>query len=181
MGAWRNKGLDWTLVETDGGNAYGTQSGSGAFDDSYAYLSGFPPNQRGTGVVHKIANVDTGCTHEVEILLRWSDGPHDAHGYECNLAYDGSYAEIVRWNGGLGKFDYLTRSSVPGGVHDGDVLSASMIGNSIVVTVNGKEIARATDSTFQSGNPGMAFWRGGPCGVRGDYGFTQYTATSIDQ
>ena len=43
--------------------------------------------------------MDPGCTHEVEVLLRWADSAHIARGYECNLAFDGGYAQIVRWNG----------------------------------------------------------------------------------
>jgi hypothetical protein len=132
-----------------------------------------------SAVIHKEANIDPACTHEVEILLRWSDAAHDAHGYECNLAWDGGYSEIVRWNGKLGDFTYVSRKNAPMGVKDGDVFSASIVGNLIVVTLNGVEINRATESTFTTGQPGMAFWRGGSCGHRGDYGFTRYTATSL--
>lgn len=180
-GAWKNVGLDWTFIETGAGNAYGTQPQPNKmqYDDSYAHLSGFPANYTVSAVLHKEANIDGSCTHEVEILLRWSDAAHDAHGYECNLAWDGGYAEIVRWNGKINDYTYLTRSNAPMGVHDGDTLSASIVGNLIKVTLNGVEIARATESTFATGQPGMAFWRGGSCGHRGDYGFTHYAATSL--
>jgi hypothetical protein len=40
-------------------------------------------------------------------------------------------------------------------------------------------VAQASDSTFASGNPGMAFWRGGACGTLGDYAFTRYSAASV--
>jgi hypothetical protein len=177
-GAWTHLGLDWALIDTENGDAVGTQTGTGGYDDSYAHLSGFPPDHEATGVIHKIANIDPGCTHEVEIHLRWSDAAHDAHGYECNLAWDGAYAEIVRWNGKLGDFTYLARGSVPGGVSDGDTLRASVVGDVIVLYHNGVEVVRAQDATFKDGNPGMGLWRGGPCGVRGDYGFTSYSAQS---
>jgi hypothetical protein len=177
-GAWTHLGLDWTFVDTEGGVAFGTQTGNGGYDDSYAHLSGFPPDHEATGVIHKIANIDPACTHEVEIHMRWSDGAHDAHGYECNLAWDGAYAEIVRWNGKLGDFTYLARGSVPGGVKDGDSLSCSSVGDTIVLSHNGIEVVRAKDAMFADGNPGMGFWRGGACGTRGDYGFTSYAARS---
>ena len=179
-GAWTHVGLDWALVDTGGGLAYGTQTGTGGYNDSYAHLSGFPANQRASGVIHKDPGIDGSTTHELEILMRWSDSAHDAHGYECNLAWDGSYAQIVRWNGMLGDFTYLGSGSVPGGVHDGDTLSASAVGSLITLYVNGVSIATATDSTWKTGNPGMGLWRGGPSGAFvGDYAFTSYTASSI--
>jgi hypothetical protein len=185
-GAWHHDGLDWTLVETAGGIARGTQalgvtrSGPGNYNDSYAYLSGFPPNQQASGVIH-LGSINTSCTHEVEILLRWADAAHNARGYECALAYDGTYVQVARWNGALGDYTLIgTRGSVPGGVHDGDVVSASIVGNQITVSVNGTVRATATDSTFATGNPGMGFWRGtSGCGSLGDFAFTQYSATSV--
>lgn len=178
-GAWTHLGLDWTLVNTAGGNAFGTQFPNNGYDDSYAHLSGFPANHSASGIIHRDAAMDPGCTHEVEILLRWADSAHVARGYECNLAFDGSYAQIVRWNGPVGDFTYLASVGVPGGIHDGDTLSASIVGNQINLAVNGTVVAQATDSTFATGDPGMAFWRGGACGTIGDYGFTHYSATSI--
>ena len=184
-GVWHHDGLDWALVNTGNGIAFGTQaldvarSGPGQYNDSYAYLADFPPNQQANGVIYK-GNIDTSCTHEVEILLRWSDSAHSASGYECNLAYDGSYAEIVRWNGPVGDYTYLNRGSVPGGIKGGDTLSASIVGTTITLSVNGVVRANATDSTFVTGNPGMAFWRGSSgCGTFGDYGFTHYAASSM--
>ena len=177
-GAWTHLGLDWAHVDTEGGIALGTQTGTGGYDDSYAHLSGFCADQTASAVIHRNATMDPSCTHEVEIHLRWSDAAHDAHGYEFNLAYDGSYAQIVRWNGALGSFDYLGSGSVSGGVKEGDVIEASAVGSALTLKVNGVTVATATDGTWPTGNPGMGFWRGGPCGTRGDYGFTSYTASS---
>lgn len=178
-GAWKHTGSDWTLVNTSNGFAWGTQTGSGAYDDSYAYLSGFPPDQAGSAVIH-LASPNPAATHGVEILLRWSDSAHNARGYECNLAWNGAYAEIVRWNGPLGNFTYLDRSSAPSGVRQGDTFSAKIVGNTITSYLNGVQIATATDSTYADGNPGMGFWRGSGAPVTlGDYGFESYSATSV--
>jgi len=179
-GAWSNVGQDWTFIETRDGAAFGTQTGTNGYDDSYAHLSGFPANHEASAVIYRGAGIDPGCTHEVEILLRWSDSAGNAHGYECNLAWDGGYAQIVRWNGARGDFTYLAWETVSRGVHDGDTLSASVVGNLITMSLNGTEIAHATDDTFTTGNPGMAFWLGGPCSTHSEYGFTSYTAHSID-
>jgi len=183
--SWRHNGLDWALVNSGDGIAFGTQAlgvlraGPAQYNDSYAYLSGFAPNQQASGIIHK-GQIDPSCTHEVEILLRWKDGAHAASGYECNLAYDGAYAEIVRWNGPVGDYTYVARGQVPGGVRDGDVLSASVVGTTITLSVNGVTVVTATDATFSEGDPGMAFWRGSNgCGTFGDYGFTHYAASSL--
>jgi hypothetical protein len=114
-------------------------------------------------------------------LLHWADDAHNARGYECNLAWNGGYAEIVRWNGKLGDFTYLIRSGAPSGVHQGDVFSAKIVGDKITSYLNGVQIATATDSTFTDGNPGKGLWRGGGNAevTLGDYGFESYTATAV--
>jgi hypothetical protein len=156
-----------------------SRTGPQQYNDSYAYLTGFPPDQQASGVIH-LSTIDGGCTHEVEILLRWADSAHNARGYECNVAYDGSYTQIVRWNGAVGDFTYLGSGSVPGGVHDGDVISAKVVGDQISISINGVERATARDSTFATGNPGIGLWRGSSgCGTLGDYGFTSYSASSL--
>jgi len=181
-GAWHHDGLDWTVVETSKGFASNTQalgvgrSGPTQYNDSYAYLLGFPANQQASALVH-LGSIDGSCTHEVEILLRWADSAHNARGYECNVAFDGSYAQIVRWNGAVGDYTYLNSGSVPGGIHENDNVSASIIGDQIKLSVNGTVRASAQDRSFADGNPGIGFWRGSSgCGTIGDYGFTHFTA-----
>jgi hypothetical protein len=179
-GAWRS-GDDplQTPVDTAGGLAFGTQTGTearaGNYNDSEAYLSGFPPDQRATAVIHKTAGVSN-AYEEVELLLRWSVGalrtglPYgDTHsyGYEINLAYDGAYIQIGRFKSSA-LFDSLVSGSpVTGlGVKDGDVFSAQIVGNAITATLtrNGvtTTIAQATDSSgtpFATGSPGIGFFR----------------------
>jgi hypothetical protein len=181
-GAWKHTGLDWTPVMTAGGLAHGTQTGTGGYDDSYAYLSGFPPDQAAAGVVHLDAATSRNTTHEVEILLRWTDGPHFARGYECNFAYNGEYADIVRWNGARDDYTYLVptgSAGIPGGLHDGDVISAQIVGRVITTFVNGVPLLSTVDGTFDTGNPGMGFFRGGPSAPASDFAFTRFTATSV--
>lgn len=183
-GAWHHDGLDWTVVETSNGVASNTQalgverSGPTQYDDSYAYLLGFPADQQASAVVH-LGTIDGSCTHEVEILLRWTDSAKNARGYECNVAFDGSYAQIVRWNGAVGDYTYLNNGSVPGGIHENDIVSASVVDDQIELSVNGTVRASAQDATFADGNPGIGFWRGSSgCGTVGDFGFTSFTASA---
>ena len=180
-GVWKNAGLDWTFVATAGGYAFGTQTGNDGYNDSYAHLSGFPPNQSASAVIHLESGITAAYT-EVEILLRWSDSAHNAIGYECNLAHDGSYAQIIRWPGklgtGLNDFAFIGAGSAPNGVHDGDVFSAQVIGTTITSYLNGKQLATATDSAVMSGDPGIGFYWQGQAGSK-SYSFTSFTAKAL--
>lgn len=178
-GHWIHQGLDWAHVATSGGLAYGTQTGSNGFDDSYARLSGFPPNQQASAVVHIDPAISTSSHHETEILLHFADAAHIARGYECNLAWNGQYATIVRWNGALG--DFATLKTVNGlTVHNGDTFGASIVGTTITMTLNGTTIGSASDPTWTTGDPGIGFFRDSPTGAfNGDYAFTSFAASSI--
>jgi hypothetical protein len=190
-GLWSNEGLDWTQIATSNGLAYGTEIGTNRgiyeFDDSYAHLSGFPPNQEAWGRVH-IAKPDPRCNQEVEILLRWTSTPHNTTGYECFarcMVGKNSYLQIARWDGPLGKYTYISKNSGPEfGLKDGDILKARIVGNVITVWVNGVQKAQAKDDTFKTGNPGIGeFLHGGPgrgVGSNRDFGFTSFTARALN-
>lgn len=185
-GHWVHLGRPWSVVATGGGVAYGTQPGDGAYTDSYAHLTGFSPDQAATVTIRLAPGFSPGGTREVEIHLRWADGASSARGYECNLAYDGAYAEVVRWNGPLGDYTYVSPqgSGGPGAVHDGDVFKAQIVGTFITTWLNGRQlqhvdVASIAGSVWTDGNPGMGFWRGkGASATPGDYGFASYAATS---
>jgi beta-galactosidase len=183
-GRWKQDGLDWTRVVTANGYAFGTQSGNGGFDDSYAYLSGdFAANQTATAIIHLEPGISTTYA-EVEILLRWRDSAHYSTGYECNLAYNGQYAEIIQWPGPRGthtsQFKFITVGNpVAGGVHDGDVFQADVIGNVITARLNGNVIARGVDDSIPSGGaPGIGFyWQGGAASQK--FSFSQFSGGSL--
>jgi hypothetical protein len=184
---WIHLGTPWALVDTAGGVAYGTQPGDGAYTDSYAHLSGFPPNQTASATIHINPGFSPGGTREVEIHLRWADSANSARGYECNLAYNGGYAEVVRWNGPLGSYTYVSPqgSGGPGAVHDGDVFKAQIVGTVITTWLNGRQLQQVDVSSiggmvWTDGDPGMGFWRGsGASATPGDYGFSSYSASSL--
>lgn len=186
-GRWIHQGTPWAVVATGGGVAYGTQPGDGAYTDSYAHLSGFPPNQMATATIHLNAGLSPGGTREVEIHMRWADSASSARGYECNLAYNGAYAEVVRWNGPLGSYTYVSAqgSGGPGAVHDGDVFKAQIVGNVITTWLNGRQLQHVDVSSiggtlWTDGDPGMGFWRGaGASATPGDYGFSSFSASSL--
>ncbi len=90
-GGWQHLGKPWTSVRTFDNRAIGTQTGFGGYDDSYAYLTGFGPDQTVQATIW-VDPATKGDYREAELLLRWADSPTTARGYECNLAWNGAYA-----------------------------------------------------------------------------------------
>jgi hypothetical protein len=191
-GHWVNNGVDWAGIRKNSSLAFGTQTGTNTgnyrFDDSYAHLSGFPPDQEAWGKV-RIKRPDGSCHQELEILLRWTSSPHQTTGYECfarcvNSESSYSYVQIVRWEGPLGKFTYLADlRGTNYGLKDGDILKASVVGNVIKVFINGQQKAQATDDTYKTGNPGigefLACDNGQGVGSNADYGFSSFSARGL--
>lgn len=189
-GRWTNKGLDWTQIRKENGIACGTQSGTNTgiykFNDSYAHLSGFPPDQEAWGQAY-IAKPNGSCFQELEILLRWTSSAHRTTGYECFarcLNGASSYVQVVRWEGPLGRFTYLAdKRGTNYCLSNGDILKASIVGNVITVYINGVEKARVTDDTFKKGDPGigefLACEGGRGLGSNSDFGFSSFTARGL--
>jgi hypothetical protein len=185
-GVWHHSGYRWKQVRTIAGHAMGTQTGVGGYDDSYTYIVGFGPNQTVHAVVWRDPAI-RGNYREVELLLRWSDTPTEARGYECNLSWDGSYAQIVRWNGAFGDFTYLAnQTTFPDGVmppRTGDIFTARMSGSLISVFVNKNDghgdqlLVSASDNTYAEGNPGMGFFIQGRLDPA-QFGFSAFSASS---
>ncbi|MCV7282558.1 hypothetical protein H7J88_23260 [Mycolicibacterium flavescens] len=173
-GAWSRAGASWTPVQTQNGVAHGTQTGQGGFDDSYARLSGFPPDQQACAVIHKDSSGGYG---EVEVLLRWSDTSTSAKGYEAFMHTNGMFAKIVRWNGGFGDFTSLAHVDAVRVPQDGDILRATAVGDVITLYLNDELLVQATDPTFPTGDPGMGFYKDAHGGPPSGYGFSGFTAT----
>jgi hypothetical protein len=178
-GVWFNTGQLWTKVRTANGLAFGTNGPRNTYDDSYAYLSGFAPNQQGEAVIYVSPNL-VGDPHEVELLLRWADSAQIARGYECLFNHLGG-VQIVRWNGPFGNYSVLSgrgRRSLGRELVSGDVVKGTVIGNTITAYINGVEIYEAVDSMWTSGQPGIGFFKR-TAGLNTDLAITSYTATSL--
>ena len=66
--------------------------------------------------------------------------------------------EIVRWNGKVGDWTSLKKlSGAQYGVKDGDLVTATIVGNVINGYINGVEVISATDDTLQRGQSGDGF------------------------
>jgi hypothetical protein len=185
-GMWingRRDGIDWCDVLTRDGHAYGEvtrmsaaerrseqaldgEAAGGAaqegdYDDPTAVLSGtWGRNQSARATVFSRNPTDE-YFQEVEIRLRTTIAPHLCSGYEVFWRVsksDAAYAEIVRWNGKVADFTSLARAVGPeNGVRDGDVVEATIVGNTIRSYINGVEVLSATDDTFSEGSPGVGF------------------------
>jgi PKD repeat protein len=175
----KTDGLDWANIRTTPGLAFGTETGSGGYDDSTAVLKGsWGPNQTGSGRVHVGVRAGGGTFKEVEIRLRSSISAHSCTGYEINFSLDagaGAYTQIVRWNGPLGSFTILdSRGGSQYQINEGDEVKAVISGNTITSYIRGQQVLQVTDNTFTSGNPGMGFYLQGT--GTNDFGFTSYSA-----
>jgi len=181
-GVWRRlSGNVFTDVRTANGFAFGTNGPRNDYDDSYALLSGFGPDQTAEAVVVRSPNLVTGITHEVELLLRFSDDATTARGYECLFNYEGNL-EIVRWNGPIGNFTPLPltgngQGSLGRPLGTGDRIKATIVGNRIRSYINDVLMVEAIDSTYATGQPGISFFTR-PGGNSEHFGLTSYTVSS---
>jgi hypothetical protein len=181
-GAWHRAGNNFTNVNTANGIAFGTNGANDTYDDSYALLSGFGPDQQAQAVVFRSPSlVTTAVTHEVELLLRFADDANGARGYECTFNYAGDVL-AAKWNGTLGDFtplDITGGAGNLGDLQDGDVIKCTIVGSIISFYINGVLMGQATDSTFTDGQPGIGFFTR-PKGVNDNpnFGLTSYTVSS---
>jgi hypothetical protein len=179
-GVWRRAANNFTHVRSSGGVAFGTNGITNGYDDSYALLSGFAADQTVEAVVQRSASLNTNVTHNAELLLRFSDSTSGARGYECLFAFYGQ-VQVKRWNGKQGDTTYLSSTAGPGGLgrdlRSGDVIKASISGNVFSCFINGTLMARATDSTYATGQPGIGFFIR-PGGNSAHLALTRVTASS---
>lgn len=181
-------GLDWQNPQTSGGLAFSDQTVNG-YTDPIAHLQGFPANHAAEGVVHRRQGYTPPSTHEIELLLRFKITPHSARGYEINVWFGGSYVQIVRWEGPLGQFTDL--GSLPGndgtgpgmgGVVEGDVVRAEIVGSVIKIYKNGTLVytIKDPDNKWTDGNPGVGFFvRPGTGAVINDYAWNSFKAWGL--
>lgn len=199
QGTWINgkvNGLNWNNVRTTTGFAFGTQTGFDNYADSTALLTGtWGPDQSAQAVIHIVAQDAGVVAEESEIRLRsWMSTtpcPGQTTG-GCNTGYEinfsgvtgNNYVQIVRWNGPLGNFTLLDGRSPA--IHDGDVVKATISGNTITAFVNGIQVLQVTDTTYDAKycsthpcNPGMGFYlqNGSGTGNSAHFGFSSFQVT----
>jgi hypothetical protein len=181
-GVWRRAGNTFTNVRTANGTAFGTNGPANTTDDSYALLRGFGANYTAQAVVRRSNSLNTAVTHEVQLLLRFTDDAITARGYECLFAFDGG-VQIFRWDGGVnsGMMNFQEISQQQSGARlplkTGDVLQASISGSNIRVFINGTLVATASDARYATGDPGIGFFTR-PNGNSADLAMDSYSVTA---
>lgn len=190
-GNWVGSGFGGfnTAVAVSGNLAFATQVDNGNFNDSISFLTGgFPANQRASGTIHLTGSgITGGAAQEVEILLRASiSSSGDSIHYECNLAYNGAYAGVVRLNGD-GTF-IQGPTVAPGAFADGSVFTAQIVGSVVTTFLNGVQLQQLdmlttfnTKPLIASGCPGMGFFRDAQGGTTtpNAYCLSQWQALSL--
>ena len=179
-GRWiggKSVGRDWGNVSTTPGLAIG-HAGRWEYADSVALLTGsWGPDQTAEVVVQK-GKVDR--APEVSLRLRSSVSAHRCTGYEISNSLhddDTAYLIIVRWNGPRADFTYLLNiTGKKYGVTTGDVVKATIVGDTITAYKNGVPMGQAKDDTYRTGQPGFGFNEG----QNGDYGITRFTVSAQD-
>src|SRR6266545_8053005 len=86
-GLWKHTEPSWKTPRLVNGIAC-TDSPNVNYDDSFAYVLGFGPDQTVTCTVVADPTMGT-CAHEIAILLRLTDGNDFAQGYQVDLPIDG--------------------------------------------------------------------------------------------
>jgi len=198
-GNWSSRDTNRTRMRTSGGVAYGTQVG-GAYDDSYAYVNGVWAAN--TEVVTTVFKGSTSGIMEIEHLHRCTDSSSIVHCYEINVAHDGSYVDIISWDGDttLPSFTYMIATGtyyVNGGVSSGYKFRTRCIGNVISVAVNrndgngfvavngGDGSGSAADTRnsggamWTTGCPGIGAFKTSGSGSLNQWALTDFTAVEL--
>jgi len=190
-GRWFHLDPTLTKVKTTGGVALGTMTGSGFFDDSNAYLTGFGNDHTIEGTVFLRPGTSGSPNREIELLLRWTDnnpsrpttfGPTSVIGYEINVAHNGGYLILGRFKGAE-----LTRAVNPPLPKNNDKFKAVIQGQTITIFWNGAPLLLTSGGTsftdndpilkITTGNPGIGFYIDSGASPD-DFGFTSLTVTS---
>lgn len=174
-GLWRQADpVNQQFAQTISGVAFGKLAASPTpppYNDANAYMVGFGNDHEVEAVIYKDAGATSTPNTEVELLLRWNEGPlrttafgsSKADGYEININQNGDYLILGRYL----ESPELTRAATPPAVNDGDTIRARIEGQRIRVWYTVKSTGVETlqiDYTDNaagarlSGHPGIGFY-----------------------
>jgi hypothetical protein len=188
QGNWIVSGGDFASVRTISGLAFGTQTGTrtapGKYDDSTALLTGsWGTDQFVQIVVHYDGAPTDSDYDEVEIRLRSAISEKSNTGYEinCRVGRPGmeGYIQVGKINGPIGDFSgsFDERYGIDYACHDGDVLTATIVGTTLTAYINARQVLQANDSTYSAGAPGIGFYHEKTQAQNSDFGISRVIAS----
>ena len=159
-------GKDWTNVRTLANTkAYGTQTGSGGYDDSLAFLKDRSYNNTQYAKGKLFWSATEAFSQEAELFLQGkfvNGSPNNAYGYELlfTLPTAGTCGgRIVKWLGAKGSFTYETSPFASWRWLNGEALKATLVNGIVSMYVENMLIAQWTDgSPYTGGVPGMGMY-----------------------
>ena len=179
---WGKAANVWQAVRRAGGVAKPVAY-TEIYDDAYSLLQlAAPADVEVIGTCFR-----NGSTFaEYELLLRASDSPDSAAGYECLCNTDGG-VQLMRWEGPLGMFTEVTAAvdASPGPIVDGHQLRATVKGTQIQFFHRPDPasawtlIAHADDAKYPGGKVGISFYVHQSIGNVDDVGFKDFSMTAI--
>ena len=198
-GNWINGGTcgDATLcpgakgsnVASAGGRAFGTQPGTvpPPYTDSAALVTGnWGSDQFAQIVVWWDGAAGTNSDYdEVEIRLRGTLAKNFGKTYNINCRVGApsadSYIQMGRANGPPDDFTppIAELKGPSAACQNGDVVTATIVGNVITAYINGKRVIQGIDSVITSGAPGFGFFHQGTSAQNSDFGISRFAATDV--
>ncbi|MDR3409481.1 MAG: hypothetical protein P4L87_00800, partial [Formivibrio sp.] len=152
----------------------------GASGDPIAVLTGTWPAgaQTAQGVVSVPGSLTPGVYKEIELHLKMVRSPVNSNwsGYElnCSMVSTAQYMQIVKWNND-GSYAYIGSQGTDY-CQNGDVLNATIdASGNINWYKNGVLEASATDTTYQTGNPGIGAFDNSDANWS-EFGFSSFSA-----
>lgn len=186
-GVWLQNDVLQTKMQTVGGNAFGTNAGTGGFDDSLAHMAGFGTDYEVEAVVYLAPGATGSPFLEIEIWLRAATnltlrstayGDTHTNGYEINVGYVGDYAHVGRFKGAA--LADLVNFTTPA---TGDVFRARIVGQRIQAWWNDVIMFDVTDNDptlkITTGDPGIGCWIGNSAPNNTQFGFSSVAITRL--
>lgn len=188
-------GLAWSDCSTSSGRIWGRQQldVASSFSDGTALLTGTWANDQMVEAVVSInAMPADNYFAECELRLRSTITANVNTGYEISWKATSTpgnaYLIIVRWNGAHGNFTYIrgvSPNSASYALADGDVVRASIIGNTIQAYKNNVlqatvDITSIGGTVYTSGKPGVGFnLEAAGAGHNTDFGYRNVVAQDV--
>jgi hypothetical protein len=89
------------------------------------------------------------------------------------------YIQVGKINGPIGDFpaSFDEKHGIDYACHDGDVLTATIVGTTLTAYINARQVLQANDSTYSTGAPGIGFYHEKNQAKNSDFGISRVIAS----